>query len=174
MYEIKVLSNQDFDNLPRSITRGSDISLSLGFADPRTGRAYVRYTGIPELEKYLINHELEELESEMSDHEDENGIRHSGLFGGGGGKPKMPSFSAAPSFGSAPKPRSTTQPRPPDAPPIASSSPMNAFGTAESSGAPTGGSVAGRLGTGTLNPSEGLSPDLKDRVKGFYSGRLGF
>src|SRR3990167_10772666 len=103
MYEIKVLSNQDFDSLPEEITRGSDISDSLGFADPSTGKAYVRYTAHPELNKYLINHELEELTTDEHHHEDENGIRHkkffkslfsmfnpvktiSSLFGGGGNK----------------------------------------------------------------------------------------
>ncbi len=76
MYKIHVLSGDDFDNLPESITRGSDISNSLGFADKRTGQAYVRYTGLEDLDKYLINHELEELEQDESTHEDENGIRH--------------------------------------------------------------------------------------------------
>ena len=76
MYEIKVLDNQTFDSLGPEVTRGSDISDSLGFADQRTGRAYVRYTEFPELQKYLINHELEELTISESSHEDENGIRH--------------------------------------------------------------------------------------------------
>src|SRR3990167_1882822 len=80
MYEIKVLSNQDFDSLPEEITSGSDISDSLGFADPRTGKAYVRYTAHPELNKYLINHELEELTTDEHHHEDENGIRHKKFF----------------------------------------------------------------------------------------------
>ena len=76
MYEIKVLSNEEFDSLPMEETRGSDISDSLGFANRDTGRAYVRQTGIHDLNKYLISHELEELESDHSTHEDENGIRH--------------------------------------------------------------------------------------------------
>lgn len=76
MYEIKVLSNEEFDRLPISETRGSDITKSLGFANKFTGKAYVRQTGTHELNKYLISHELEELESEQSTHEDENGIRH--------------------------------------------------------------------------------------------------
>ena len=76
MYEMKVLDNQDFDNLPITETRGSDISDSLGFANKHTGRAYIRHTGIHDLDKYLINHELEELQADESTHEDENGIRH--------------------------------------------------------------------------------------------------
>jgi len=76
MYEVKVLSSKDFDALPKSITRGSDVSDSFGFADPSTGKAYVRYTAINDLDKYLINHEFEELVSHSSLHEDENGVRH--------------------------------------------------------------------------------------------------
>ena len=101
MYEIKVLSNEEFDSLPESETRGSKIDDSLGFANRFTGKAYIRQTGVHELNKWLINHELEELESDESGHEDENGIRHKkgpkifkdiilpfvtgGLSGGGGG-----------------------------------------------------------------------------------------
>lgn len=76
MYEIRVLSDEEFESLPASETRGSDISDSLGFANKFNGRAYVRQTGIHDLNKYLISHELEELESDESTHEDENGIRH--------------------------------------------------------------------------------------------------
>lgn len=80
MYKINVLSSEDFDGLGNDVTRGSDISDSLGFADPQTGNAYVRYTGIDELNKYLIEHELEELQNSDSTHEDENGIRHKKFF----------------------------------------------------------------------------------------------
>ena len=72
MYEIKVLSNDEFDSLPYEDTRGSDISDSLGFANKFIGKAYVRQTGIHDLNKYLISHELEELESDESTHEDPN------------------------------------------------------------------------------------------------------
>ena len=85
MYTINILSNDVFDNLPSNVTRGSDISRSLGFADPKTGQAYVRYTAHNDLTKYLIDHEFEELVMNESAHEDENGIRHkdSGGFLGG-------------------------------------------------------------------------------------------
>ncbi len=76
MYEIKILSNNEFDSLPESITRGSNITGSLGFANPFIKKAYVRETGIHDLNKFLVNHELEELLSSSSTHEDENGIRH--------------------------------------------------------------------------------------------------
>ena len=76
MYEIKILKDEEFDNLPIEETRGSEIHDSLGFANKYNGRAYVRQTGIHDLNKYLVSHELEELESDNSTHEDENGIRH--------------------------------------------------------------------------------------------------
>src|SRR3990167_1625218 len=77
MHTIKILSNEEFDNLPTSETNGSDISQSLGFANPFTGRAYVRYSAYPEVTKFLVEHELEELFGPgHPGHEDENGIRH--------------------------------------------------------------------------------------------------
>ncbi len=79
MYTIEVLDSDSFDRLPETITRGSDISDSLGFADPKTGKAYVRYTAYPDLQQYLVNHEFEELIEGHEGHEDENGIRHKKL-----------------------------------------------------------------------------------------------
>jgi len=79
MYTITILSDNEFDKLGVEDTKGSDISLSLGFANKFTGKAYVRQVGIPELQKYLIAHELEELIDQHSEHEDENGIRHKSL-----------------------------------------------------------------------------------------------
>ena len=76
MYKIHVLDDKEFDTLPKSATRGSNVSESLGFANKFNGNAYVRQTGVHELNKYLINHELEELSANESTHEDENGIRH--------------------------------------------------------------------------------------------------
>src|SRR5690242_19689353 len=75
-YSIKILSNKEFDALPPSVTRGSDISDSLGFADPATNSAYIRHTAWPELNSYLINHELEHLLEEHKTDEDANGICH--------------------------------------------------------------------------------------------------
>ena len=77
MYEIKVLSNEEFDQVYKSNPRYKYVDeTNLGFADRQTGKAYVRQTNIHDLNKYLINHELEELEEEESAHEDPNGIRH--------------------------------------------------------------------------------------------------
>ena len=55
-YRIQVLSGKDFDNLPYP-----DTEMSLGIADPSTNHAYIRYTGLQEVDKYLINHEVEHL-----------------------------------------------------------------------------------------------------------------
>jgi len=75
-FKIHILSNDEFDSLPHLATRGSDVSDSLGFANKFTDNAFVRQTGVPELNKFLINHEVEELMASTSTHEDANGIRH--------------------------------------------------------------------------------------------------
>src|SRR3990167_3594379 len=81
MYEIKVLSNEDFDQVAQSDPRYSYVDgTNLGFADREKGVAYVRQTGVHDLNKYLISHELEELEHDESNHEDPNGIRHKKFF----------------------------------------------------------------------------------------------
>lgn len=85
--KVHVLSNDEFDSLPESKTRGSDISNSLGFANPFTNEAFVRFTESHELNKFLINHEIEELIGPGHEgHEDENGIRHKSGFLNIGGK----------------------------------------------------------------------------------------
>ncbi len=77
--KVHILNSEDFDALPKSATRGSDISSSLGFANKFTGQAFVRYSAYPELTSFLVNHEIEELMARESSHEDENGIRHKKL-----------------------------------------------------------------------------------------------
>ena len=74
-------SNDDFDKVARSDKRYSYVDENnLGFADRVKGVAYVRQTGVHDLNKYLISHELEELEQDESTHEDPNGIRHKKFF----------------------------------------------------------------------------------------------
>lgn len=77
-YTVKVLSSGDFDNLGYEHTRGADISGSVGFADALNNRAYVRDTGVEQLNKYLVNHEFEHLLEEEGTDEDSDvpGIRH--------------------------------------------------------------------------------------------------
>lgn len=76
MYTLKILSSKDFDNLPRSETRGSNVSNSLGFANPFKKVAYIRQTAWPELNQYLFDHELEHLIEKHKTDTDENGICH--------------------------------------------------------------------------------------------------
>src|SRR3990167_9930275 len=75
---VRVLSDSDFDNLGYEDTRGADVSASLGFADVKKRRVYVRDTGVHDLNKYLLNNELEHLFEEKGTDEDPNveGIRH--------------------------------------------------------------------------------------------------
>ena len=75
MYQIKVLDTNDFDSLPYE-----GIDNSLGIADVKQGKVFVRDTGIHELNKYLISHEIEHLVEERATHEDEHGIRHKKFF----------------------------------------------------------------------------------------------
>ena len=76
VYDIKFLSNEDFDNLPKTETNGSDISDSLGFYNPFTNRIFIRHTAYPDLNKYLLDHEFEHLLEDNPTDADENGIRH--------------------------------------------------------------------------------------------------
>lgn len=80
VYEIKFLSSNDFDKLPVNETNGSDISDSLGFYNPHTNRVFIRHTSIPELDKYLLQHEFDHLIEKDPTDEDRNGIRHKKFF----------------------------------------------------------------------------------------------
>ena len=89
MYTIKILASNEFEELPYK-----RVATSLGVADPESNTAYVRFTAIPELNKYLIDHEFEHLIEETPTDE-EDGVRYAGfkeagkffgnMFGGGGG-----------------------------------------------------------------------------------------
>lgn len=77
MYEIKILSDKEFEALPYP-----ELEMSLGVADPKTGTAYVRYTHSDELNKYLIEHELEHLiEGSGGEHSEHyrNGVYYKGF-----------------------------------------------------------------------------------------------
>jgi len=190
MYQIKILNSKQFDNLPKSETRGSDVSGSLGFANKFTGNAYVRDTKTHELNKYLVEHELEELQASSSTHEDDNGIRHKSFK-------KVAQWIPGP-IGWAPfatdlmrgKEASRygikvggKQPTPGGGsmntafPGTINPSAMGGFAPRPSqSAAPTpqggGGQVAGTLGSGLNNTGvSGLNDETKQRAKGWLSGR---
>lgn len=75
IYTIRLLENKDFDKLPYE-----NISDSLGFADPSTGDCFIRKTGVPDWDIATIQHEIDELLSQKSFHEDADGIRHKKFF----------------------------------------------------------------------------------------------
>jgi len=73
---VKVLTDEEFDKLPYP-----EAKMSLGVADTKTGQAFVRYTANDELNKYLIDHELEHLLGEDRDeiHHGGDGVYYKGL-----------------------------------------------------------------------------------------------
>lgn len=69
-YNIKILNSEDFDRLSPHEVDGVDVRDSLGVANVNTGRIFVRNTGVDELNKYLVNHEISHLfEDEVTDAE---------------------------------------------------------------------------------------------------------
>lgn len=202
MYEIKVLSRNEFDHVSKSDPRYSYVDdTNFGFADRLKGKAYIIDTKVHDLNKYLINHELEELEKDKSTHEDPNGIRHKkgpkifkdillplstgGLFGGKGGGFLSSLFGG----GGNQQPQQQQQQQT-----SGSYDPLQ--GLADISGGfggnslsnifPTSGSypASDRLPesvSGSIQPSISLGgnnsqlpPDLLQRLAGTYSGRLVF
>lgn len=77
-YTVEVLSPKEFTQKRLADGRYAHVDESnLGFADPVRRTAYVRDTAVLELNKYLVNHEMEHLfEGTHGTDEDEHGIRH--------------------------------------------------------------------------------------------------
>ena len=75
-YQITILSDEDFEKLPYE-----EASVSLGLADTKTNKAYVRHVANDDLQKYLVNHELEHLIGEDRDevHHGGNGVYYKGF-----------------------------------------------------------------------------------------------
>lgn len=69
-FTIKILSDEDFDNLPYPDAKGS-----LGMSVMETKTAYIRKTGVKDLDRGTLEHEFDELMQGVSDHE-VNGIRY--------------------------------------------------------------------------------------------------
>lgn len=217
--QIKILSDEEFDSLPDSETRGAFIGDSLGFADTFTKKVFVRDTGLEELNHYLIQHEVEHLFSDDRAHEDEEveGIRHKkffkeiflpivtgGLVSGGtkGGvfnlgrkenKFSLPNllftpFLAEP-FGALNREQKAAQERQQQAQQDtfqkqAQFSPFQFTGqtgvSVPSSQRVETPNVVGTLGQGAINTpfggdvAGGFPPQLRERLKGFFSGRIPF
>ena len=70
MYTITLLKNEQFNKLPYK-----DADISLGLADYKNKKAYVRESGIPALDVLIAGHEIHELLAKVSPHE-EDGIRY--------------------------------------------------------------------------------------------------
>ena len=70
MYTIRILDDAEFDKLPYKFVKDS-----LGLADPETGEAFVRKTGIKEMDMATLSHEVDELVAKTSPHEID-GIRY--------------------------------------------------------------------------------------------------
>lgn len=67
---VHILEPEKFNKLPYN-----DVDISMGLANPKTGHAYIKKSGIPALDLLVIGHEINELVSKVSEHE-ENGIRY--------------------------------------------------------------------------------------------------
>lgn len=74
-YTVQVLNDREFDNLPYK-----GISDSLGIADREKGLAFVRRTGIKELDEATLHHEIDHLVEKYGTHQDEYGIAHKKVF----------------------------------------------------------------------------------------------
>lgn len=188
-YKINILSSKKFDNLPTSVTKGSRIDDSLGFADPSTGEAYVRFTAIPELDQFLVNHELEELTASESSHEDENGIRHKKFFKDiflpaitfGAVKSQAPQRRAAQTQSRDPSLTNFAGSPPTAFDPRAGGGPLGQFGGQGGEVGLTGGggaNVAGRLGSGLNQGGINVAQTALDSIRrkqqfGDFAGRAG-
>ena len=94
-YKIQILDDEKFDSLPYPETE-----TSLGIADPETNKAYVRYTGLKEVDNYLVNHELEHL-IEKRGGRHSNHYRHGVYYKGEIAAPVGRFSAATPQFGLA-------------------------------------------------------------------------
>jgi hypothetical protein len=72
MYTIKILNSEEYDKLPYKHAKDS-----LGCADAKAGKAFVRATGVKEWDMATLSHEVDELVAKVSPHE-EDGIRYKG------------------------------------------------------------------------------------------------
>jgi hypothetical protein len=177
---IHILSDEEFDNLGYEATKGSDVSNSLGFGNPDTQQAYVRYSASPELMEYLVNHESDELAELSSTHEDENGIRHknlgrifTGIATGGlseGVRAIKKATAPKPSFSSFNPQIANPQGIAVNTVPGQSFTPQAEPGSSLTPGASggAGGDVSSSLGGGLAG---GVSEAVKQRLKGTIAGR---
>jgi len=73
-YEINILNDEEFEKLPYSGAKNA-----MGLADPHTNIAYVRQTGVKDIDRHTLEHEFDELLQKVSPHE-VDGIRYKSGF----------------------------------------------------------------------------------------------
>ena len=80
-YKIFVVDDDDFDNLHKDLPYMTKEKLkdSMGFANPKTMEAYVRKTGVAEIDDITMEHEFQELLAKTSPDEID-GIRYKKVF----------------------------------------------------------------------------------------------
>src|SRR3990167_7717627 len=79
--EVKIVTEKEWNSLVSAGKACAHVDEeSMGFADAGKGKAYVRQTYWPELNKYLIQHEFEHLLEEKGTDECVHGVRHKKFF----------------------------------------------------------------------------------------------
>lgn len=199
MYQVKILSSKEFDEVAKSSPRYKNVDGdNLGFADPQNKTAYVRYSSYPALNKYLIDHEFEHLVEHEATDEDDMGIRHKK------GKkffkeiflPLTTGYNAEQKSWSPlgildPKNLSGGGQGDQMNPEQVSQSYQNSFGTTGAQFGNMGGSPqasqnapsnfsssdsmsGGLYGGGINQQQQSIDPELQKRLSGFFSGRIPF
>jgi len=77
IFTIALLEDKDYLKLHKQFPNieEKDLHNSLGFADKESGEAYIRKTSVEDVDMAVVQHEIQELTSKSSEHEDETGIR---------------------------------------------------------------------------------------------------
>lgn len=202
--EIQILSREEMNNAHELDDRYQGVDeTNLGFSDPLKNRVYVIASKDKELMQYLINHEVEHLFEEKGTHEDEHGIRHKkgGFFqnfilpsitGGLAGKGSLFGengvYGSGIGFNSSDSNKKSETVSGSNGMEGLSNSPFGNFtvggGTVNGGSSPnvsqtvTGGVQSGGLQPGISgldNQGSGeLSPELLQKLKGNYAGRMVF
>lgn len=75
-YKLQFLNDKEFEALSLTNPRYLNTKDDFGFADMQTNRIFVRKTNVPIIDQFVTQHEIEEVLSKYSAHEDEFAIRH--------------------------------------------------------------------------------------------------
>lgn len=203
MYQVKVLTNKEFDKVAKSSPRYKHVDDdNLGFADPIEKTAYVRHTAFPELNKYLIEHEFEHLLEEKGTDEDDMGIRHKKKSGFANLLQKFYNPINIPGLGPLSNSdkgvfntdnQSSTRGQNQVNPAEVAQQYQNSFGTTGAQFGNLGGTPQASPNAPSGNPQDSIGsglynsngfnsnqqqaqidPELQKRISGFFSGRIPF